>query len=492
MLRASGRERPGELGVRSKEAVLRADKGAQRGSRAIWCMVCLATAGILLAPAIWNGFPLLEYDTGGYLARWFEGYLVPSRPGAYGLLLAGAAGFKFWPVLVAQAAATIWILALLMRELGLGPRPLAFLAVVTSLALATTLPWLTSILLTDIFAGLAVLALHLLVFGQSVEPWQRRGLAAFVGFAAATHSATLALLIMLVCLVAVLPRGMLSPARVRHALLALALGLAVTLSANCAVSGRIEFTPGGYGILFGRMLEDGIVSRYLQDHCPNVSLKLCPFRHQLPSTADEFLWGDSVFDRLGRFAGLSEEMRVIVLGSLREYPLLQIEAAIVATATQLARIATGEGVTNTLWHTYGIIERYVPAAVPALRAARQQRGEIHFDAINHLHVPVALLSMALLPLLMAAGLKWPQLRRLSMLAATIAAALLANAFVCGALANPHDRYGARLTWLVPMAMIFLPISIRVFAPGATALRRRLPAADGRAGAAVREAASAPS
>ena len=133
----------------------------------------------------------------------------------------------------------------------------------------------------------------------------------------------------------------------------------------------------------------------------------------------------------------------------------------------------------------------MPAAVPALRAARQQRGEIHFDAINHLHVPVALLSMALLPLLMAAGLKWPRLRRLSMLAATIAAALLANAFVCGALANPHDRYGARLTWLVPMAMIFLR-SIRVFAPGATALRRRLPAADGRASAAAREAASAPS
>ena len=26
-------------------------------------------------------------------------------------------------------------------------------------------------------------------------------------------------------------------------------------------------------------------------------------------------------------------------------------------------------------------------------------------------------------------------------------ALLANAFVCGGLANPHDRYGARLVWL---------------------------------------------
>ena len=28
---------------------------------------------LLIAPAVWNGFPLLQYDTGGYLAPWYEG-----------------------------------------------------------------------------------------------------------------------------------------------------------------------------------------------------------------------------------------------------------------------------------------------------------------------------------------------------------------------------------------------------------------------------------
>src|SRR5947208_7533945 len=55
---------------------------ALRGQRAIRvshlaaALVCLVG---LLAPALWNGYPLLQYDTGGYLARWYEGYLVPSR-----------------------------------------------------------------------------------------------------------------------------------------------------------------------------------------------------------------------------------------------------------------------------------------------------------------------------------------------------------------------------------------------------------------------------
>ena len=62
---------------------------------------------ILLLPAIWNRFALLEWDTGGYLARWFEGTLVPSRSTTYGLFLAAAAPLQFWPALVLQAVAAV-------------------------------------------------------------------------------------------------------------------------------------------------------------------------------------------------------------------------------------------------------------------------------------------------------------------------------------------------------------------------------------------------
>jgi hypothetical protein len=299
-------------------AAVRADDRARVESRAIWCIASLLMIVVLLAPAIWNGFALLEYDTGGYLARWFEGYLVPSRPGAYGLLLAAAVRFQFWPVLIAHAGATIWILALLMRELGVRDRPLVLAGLVSLLAVVTTLPWLTSILLTDIFAGLAVLAIYLLLFGENVSIPERWALRAFVAFAAASHSATLALVAILVCVVVALPRGIISPARVRDAAVTLLLAVMTTLGANAVISGRLQFTPGGYGIVFGRMLEDGIVSRYLDDHCPGASLKLCPFRTELPLTADEFLWDNGVFNRLGRFDGLADEMRSIVLGSLRE------------------------------------------------------------------------------------------------------------------------------------------------------------------------------
>jgi hypothetical protein len=66
-----------------------------------------AAIAILLTPTIWNGFPFLEYDSGGYLAQWFEGYLVPSRSTVYGLFAVAGWPLDFWPEVLLQAAAAV-------------------------------------------------------------------------------------------------------------------------------------------------------------------------------------------------------------------------------------------------------------------------------------------------------------------------------------------------------------------------------------------------
>jgi len=416
----------------------------------------LAAMLVLLLPAIWNRFPLLEYDTGGYLARWFEGTLVPSRSTTYGLFLAPGSPFDFWPVVILQAAAAVWIVGVMLKIYRLDFRPAGLLAIVSLLSATTALPFLASELLTDIFAGLALLALHALVWhGERIEPRRCAALVVFIAFAASTHSATYAVLLVLgvaALLCWLFKRPLLPGAAVAHAAIAMLLGAMMLLAGNYAVAKRIAWTPGGYGIAFGRMLQDGIVTRYLHDHCPDPRLKLCPYRSELPQDADDFLWGGNVFDRLGRFDGLGDEMRTIVLESLRDYPAPQLKAALIATARQLVAVGTGEGIVTTIWHTYGMIEEHVPAAVPAMHAARQQNGGIGFTAINAIHVPVALAAMALLPLLIGLGLWSADFADLGALAASIIVGLLANAAFCGVISNPHDRYGSRMVWIAAFAV----------------------------------------
>jgi hypothetical protein len=412
---------------------------------------------MLLAPALWNGYPLLQSDTGGYLARWYEGYLVPSRSSVFGLYLHFGEDTYFWLNLGIQVLATMWILQLTLRLFGLA-RPPYLLALGLALTLTTALPWLASMLLTDIFAGLSVLSLFVLVLhGEETSGLEKCALFAFTAFAAATHSATLAVLLGLCCVgwiaLPFLRKGI-AVSSLAQGTLAIAAGALMLLAANFALSGRLAWTPGGYSIAFARMLQDGIVTRYLHDHCPNARLRLCPYRDELQQTADEFLWSrESVFNSLGRFAGLGDEMGFIATHALAEYPLWQAEAAIAAAAHQLILVATGENTSRPLPHTHGIIERYLPKQVGPMRAARQQSGYITFGPINLVHVPIALFSIFFTFGMFATSIWRRRPDELTLLAATVSLALLGNAVVCGVISGPHDRYGSRLVWIATLTVL---------------------------------------
>ncbi|KWV51478.1 hypothetical protein AS156_12975 [Bradyrhizobium macuxiense] len=424
-------------------------------TRSVW-VATIAIPLLLLAPAFWNGYPLLQWDTGGYLARWYEGYLVPSRSTVFGIYLHLGERSSFWLNLGIQALATLWILQLTLRVFGLA-RTVRLVPISLALILTTALPWLASMLLTDIFAGLSILALFILVLhGGKIATLEKCALFAFIAFSGATHSATLAVLLGLCC-VGWMVRPFLGkriPAiSLLQGSLTIVAGAAMLLAANFALSGQLAWTPGGYGVAFGRMMQDGIVAQYLRDHCAKENLKLCPYRNELPPTADDFLWGHSMFDKLGRFEGLNDEMGHIVVRSLAEYPAWQAKAALAATGDQLVHVATGEGTNGWIPHTYGIIERYIPSQVAPMRAARQQRWHLDFTAINRVHVPVALGSMVIVAILFGYGV-WRRRRDdLTLLAGTVTLALLGNAVICGVISGPHDRYGARLVWIATFVVL---------------------------------------
>jgi hypothetical protein len=419
-------------------------------------LAAIALPLLLIAPAFWNGYPLLQWDTGGYLARWYEGYLVPSRSTVFGIYLHYGESSGFWINLAVQSLATLWLLQLTLRVLSM-MQTFRFVVISLLLILSTALPWLASMLLTDIFAGLSVLSLFLLVVsGPRTSALEKISLFVFTAFAAATHSATLGVLLGL-CIAGWMARPLLGRrlpiAGLAQASLTILAGGLMLVSANHALSGKWTWTPGGTGVAFGRMMQDGIVARYLNDHCPREKLKLCPYRDQLPASADEFLWGKSMFNTLGRFEGMNDEMGTIVVGSLADYPAWQAGAALQALGQQLLHVATGEGTNGWIPHTRGIIERYVPSQAAPMRAARQQNWGLDFDTINWLHVPVALASMLALVALLAHALANRRLDDLTLLAATITLALLGNAFICGVISGPHDRYGARMVWVATFTVL---------------------------------------
>jgi hypothetical protein len=118
-------------------------------------------------------------------------------------------------------------------------------------------------------------------------------------------------------------------------------------------------------------------------------------------------------------------------------------------------VATGEGMHSNIMHTQKIIERYLPRQVPYMQTSRQHRGELSFEGINRVHVSVAYGSMLMVAMFFGYALWRRRIDDFALLTATVTLAILGNAFACGALSGPHDRYGSRMVWIATLAVLII-------------------------------------
>src|ERR1700716_334307 len=164
--------------------------------KVIFVLTPAGAIAALLWPALWNGFPIVFYDTGGYLARPFTQTLELGRSALYSAFLASGIPLNFWPNIAVQAAVVAWLLALELRAQGLGERLTAYWLLFLGLSGVTALPWYAAQLMPDVLVPVTVLSLHMLAFHDTLlRRWERATLVAIVAFAIASHMAILALAI---------------------------------------------------------------------------------------------------------------------------------------------------------------------------------------------------------------------------------------------------------------------------------------------------------
>lgn len=435
----------------------------------------------LLAPAIWNQYPITFHDTGGYIARLYETEPGYGRATPYGLFLDGLYWhLSFWPAIVVQSLIVLGLVAETGRSLsGLRGARLGLFTGLCCLGLAvvTGISWYAAQLQPDLVAAAAVLALLLIIEGRDGRhPAVSLFLGLVIILGAASHTGTVALLLGLV-----LYKALMIVAARLHApfhrwsrrtswrlgagALVLTLGVLAVPASNQALYGQFRFTPGGDIFLFGRLVQDGIASRFLADHCPDPAYKLCDLQAELyepdgsQRNNDSFLWwGGSPLYKIGGWEEAGPELAEITRRSLFAYPGMHMAAAWRSFVDQLGLIGTGDGLNETHWHTQWIFEQYLPQELPAFLAARQRDKTLPFDALDMVHVPVGYAAFLALPFLALACARRGQGAQ-ARLCAAVFTALIGNAFICGVLSNPHDRYESRLIWLAVLACVVAGLSL---------------------------------
>lgn len=432
-----------------------------------WRFLSVAlVALLLLGPAIWNGYPLVYYDSEDYVEMAFSWQPIIFRIMTYGLVTALARPFDtLWVIPLFQAALMAWMLHEAVWAWIARYRPHVYLGMGVLLSLATGLPWVVTQVMADMFAGLTILGIAVLAFGAALPLWRRLLLIPVVGLAICVHMTHVAVACGLVLVLATMwlasrfslrmPRP-----RLRLVLPAVFLGIAIVPMVHWVATGKAYFSASGQVLQLALFVQDGLAQKYLDEVCPQGSdLKLCEYKDTLPQTADDFLWGPSVFQQLGGWDGMQTEAATIVKGAIVTFPADVATAMFHNTITQLDLIGTGEDLVPMSWHFVKTQLRRYPEDFRAFRYAKQQRhGGIDFELLNQVQVPIGQAAqLAALAMLVVA---WKRRDRISTgVLLVVILAFLGNAFVCGALSNPHDRYQNRIVWLALFAVSIAAIRL---------------------------------
>lgn len=401
--------------------------------------------------------------------------VLAGRSIIYGALLyLGAVTGGMWLSIIIQSLIAVYLLfVFIVKTLGLDFR--YFLISCVFLSIASPLPFCTSLLMPDVFAGFLVLTFAILA-----TSWERLSLVqlAFLSVVLLTavlaHTTHLILLIGLTVLTigyawARADRSLWIRLRILMAVVAACVVLAVLWEFAFSVAvnrafGSPPIRPPFVMAKLVSLLGEPAVSKVCASH----DFVVCRFQSRFPLDTDTFLWSED--ERTGVFSVVDVPTKRL----LQDEQLRFVLAIIPPNLGHIVAAGSLDAL-RQLSHI-GLIEYgYSPAELSFFRnrlptrdfdrmlAARAARSD-GYIVFGHTVLLVSAIAGAIITLLLLLGLRSQrtvhsapneiQQRTLWGLATYILlAGILLNAIICGVFSAVHDRYESRVIWLIQLSLI---------------------------------------
>lgn len=414
----------------------------------------LGTALLLMWPCLYNHFPLTNPDTGAYIHNGFVNDLPKDRPVFYSWYIRLVSRDKsLWYVVLSQclllAALMVTSIYQFFPKLNFTLKSFAIIIV----SICTSVGWFSGQLMPDIFTSIILLSILLLYRSPN---YSVSFLLSFIIIASSClHNSNLinvsalaiGLIILSICVL-----------NFRHFLRPSVLLLAISAFSwitSCAIHYQYNygFTPSRASHIFvmGRMVENGILKKYLDEYCPSQDMKLCAHKDNLPENAWNFIWcDDCAFTHSGGWDSSKNEYNRIIKSSLSQpkYIGLHLIEAIKGTVKEISLINIGDGLTFNVSQSNLLykIEEHFPDKLQFLRDSKQAKNILTYNKWNVTFRLFALFTiLLLLYLLFNNKLSKAQYTWLMI----VILYLLINAFTSSTFANVLPRLNARVFWVLP-------------------------------------------
>ncbi|MBC6980722.1 hypothetical protein [Caulobacter sp. 17J80-11] len=375
---------------------------------------------------------------------------------------------SLWFTVYLQALAAAWMIRTLLRAAVPRAGAKAFFGLIAGLSATTALPFYAGFAMPDLFAGLAALALVLLlVFPDRLPRASAVAVWLILALALSFHRSNLLVALAVLGVVFAVLAWRRGPRRSLRRCAVAASAAAAALAALTAYPALIRALPGPAELadppfLMARVLADGPGRAYLAHACAHrADYALCDFQHVAMTDSEDILWSQEpgyalveTADAATR-ARLKAEERTFVLATLKSAPLAELGAALRNVGLQLIRFQVAEPLESPAQYV-ARGQNAIATILPGAEACQQEPActpPFHAGFLRWLHSGIVVLGAGFLAVwAVRARTSAPagDEARLLYAAALIVGFLVLNAALCGVLSAPMPRYQARVIWLLPL------------------------------------------
>ena len=423
------------------------------------------TTLIIVAPALYNRYPLVYFDSGAYMEM--AASLEPSFHRAIGYpLLMRIFGLMVsnWPIVLLQSLLLNMLLFRVCVSLFERTARVKHFVSVVVLVFGTSMGWYAGQLMPDIFTLILVIATLSLLL-ETVFNWKMIMVYSLIIFISSiTHLSHIPLLLLAILSIIVLKKHLgFNFFRMRLITLGATLFASVlfTCSYNAAYGHGFRLSLATNVFLTANIAEMGFLKLYLDENCPDAPEELCAIKDNIPKETGGFLWaGDGPVQISGPdWPGLNERWSGVVSDFLLKPRYLKwfLFGSVKSTIQQMFQIELGSG----LQYTYG---EGSPPSWPMQTHFKQELNEYYTSIQNknadHLPLPffkaVNYITLFLAMLLLGWALLSGHLsQRMVTILIVITIFYFFNAAITGVLANVYERLQCRLLPLYPMLALWV-------------------------------------
>ncbi len=417
---------------------------------------------ITLWPAFYNHYALFFTDSQIYINCGNEFGFTEDRSFVYGWFLGISSLFvSLWFPIILQSIIFNLVCFSFVQKLVPNYVLNIYLPILLILSAFTSLAWDVSYLMPDVFSPISIMVLYLLLTHS--KPFGAKWILLVFAYLLVLQTHFAFMLFHCLALSIILSLKLVNKRFIHNLKFRATLVLTFLVFINIGLFtlekkalGANEFSGVSHIFLMGKMVENGVLEKYLNNECATEHFEICKYKNALAPNnySGNFLFNDSsAFQKTGGWANPQNEYKTIIKNILTtpNYLWLYVKAVFKETFLLFGRNVIGSSIhayPRDGWGPHPAVVKYYSNELKTYDNSKQNQNSLHFPfktiSVIYVYILIACFIFVLFYFITH-----------PLVVFFVLLSLFCNALITGGLIGLEDRYCTRQNWLIVLLALVI-------------------------------------